>query len=53
MASGGMVVVRGVRYRVEDAKRLGLVADAKGDADEKAAPKPSNKAREPKNKQSK
>ncbi len=39
--SDRMVVVDGVRYRVEDAERLGLVADAVV---------PSEKAKTPKNK---
>lgn len=39
--SDHMVVVDGVRYRVEDAKRLGLVAD---ELDAKAKT-PKNKAR--------
>lgn len=44
-----MVVVNGIRYRVEDAKRLGLVADPPA-ADETPKPKkatPKNKARKP------
>lgn len=49
MADATMVVVDGVRYRLEDAKRLGLVADTKDD--EKEAPKPRNKARKPANKE--
>ena len=37
-----IVVVNGVRYRAEDAKRLGLVADAET---ETKAKQPKNKAR--------
>jgi hypothetical protein len=44
-----MVIVDGIRYRPEDAKRLGLVAD-KPETEEKAAPQRSNKARKPANK---
>lgn len=48
MADVQMVVVGGIRYRLEDAKRLGLVADTP--PDEKSAPAPKNKARSAKNK---
>lgn len=55
MSESLMVVIRGVRYRREDAVRLGLVADAPGDTgakdqpDEQAeadveSPKPAKKA---------
>ena len=46
-----MIVVDGVRYRPEDAKRLGLVADEPA-TEEKAAPLRQNKARKPANKSS-
>lgn len=47
-----MVVHGGVRYRVEDAKRLGLVADPSTDAEaQEKAVKPRNKARRPANKE--
>lgn len=52
MADVEMIVVGGVRYRAEDAKRLGLVADAPGNAGEKQAPSPKNKARDARNKES-
>lgn len=42
--SDRMVVVDGVRYRVEDAERLGLVADVVVPT-EKAVSTPKNKAR--------
>ena len=48
MAEHRMITVDGIRYRLEDAKRLGLVAD---DRDKKEAPRPKNKARSPQNKE--
>lgn len=48
-----MVVVNGVRYRAEDAKRLGLVADPVAPTEKAVAPKnkarkaPANKAAAP------
>ena len=58
--SGRMVTVKGVRYRYEDAKRLGLVVDppvtpvVKPEAAEvevKKAPAPKNKMRTAPNKE--
>lgn len=45
-----MVVIDGTRYRIEDAKRLGLIADPPTPPEAKQAPKPKNKARRPRNK---
>lgn len=50
----GMVVVGGIRYRAEDAQRLGLAPagrpDTRSDDTEKAGRRPRNKARTPRNK---
>lgn len=45
MTSGEMIVVNGVRYRPEDAKRLGLVADKADTDDQKQRRSAPNKAR--------